>query len=108
METELSECIVAAPPRPGDERRRRSKPNWQEVSDEPGVCGGGHQDRHFGRRYVMDKTNEAKPKKKGFFATLKESMTKTSEGCGPGCGCHVEEKKEKTKGSEDAEKNEKT
>jgi len=32
---------------------------------------------------------EPKPKKKGFFALLKESMTKTSEGCGPGCGCHV-------------------
>jgi hypothetical protein len=49
----------------------------------------------------MDKTNEAKPKK-GFFAILKESMTKTSEGCGPGCGCHVEEKKDRAKGSEAA------
>lgn len=54
----------------------------------------------------MDKTNEAKPKKKGFFATLKESMTKTSEGCGPRCGCHVEEKKGKAKGSEAAEQDE--
>ena len=50
----------------------------------------------------MDKTNDAKPKKKGFFSVLKESMTKTSEGCGPGCGCHAENEKEKAKGSEAA------
>jgi len=50
----------------------------------------------------MDKTNDAKPKKKGFFSVLKESMTKTSEGCGPGCGCHAENEKEKTKGNEAA------
>jgi hypothetical protein len=56
------------------------------------------------RRPAMDKTNEAKPKKKGFFVTLKESMTKTSEGCGPGCGCHVEEK---AKGNEATEQDEK-
>jgi hypothetical protein len=55
----------------------------------------------------MDKTSEAKPKKKGFFATLKESMTKTSEGCGPECGCHVEGKKEKAAGNEAAEQDEK-
>lgn len=42
----------------------------------------------------MSKIKEEKPKGKGFFATLKESMTKTSEGCGPGCGCHVEVKKD--------------
>ncbi len=48
----------------------------------------------------MEKTKEAKPKKKGFFATLKESMTKTSEGCGPDCGCHTEEKKNKAKDGE--------
>ena len=48
----------------------------------------------------MDKTTEAKPKKKGLFALLKESMTKTSEGCGPGCGCHAVDEKEKAKGSE--------
>ena len=45
----------------------------------------------------MDKKKEAKPNKKGFFAVLKESMTKTSEGCGPGCGCHVDDEKEKKK-----------
>lgn len=53
----------------------------------------------------MDSTTE--PKKKGFFAILKESMTKTSEGCGPGCGCHVEEKEDKAKGGEDTERAEK-
>jgi len=47
----------------------------------------------------MGKTNEAKPKKKGFFSVLKESMAKTSEGCGPGCGCHAENEKEKAKDS---------
>ena len=46
----------------------------------------------------MEKT-EAKPKKTGFFAILRESMTKTSEGCGPDCGCHTEEKKDKAKNS---------
>jgi hypothetical protein len=37
----------------------------------------------------MDKLNEPKPKKKGFFALLKASMAKSSEGCGPECGCHA-------------------
>ena len=46
----------------------------------------------------MDNTTEAKPKKRGIFVLLKESMTKTSEGCGPGCGCHAEAKG--AKGSE--------
>jgi len=50
----------------------------------------------------MDKTTEAKPKKKGILALLKESMMKTSEGCGPGCGCHAVDEKEKAKGSETA------
>ena len=53
----------------------------------------------------MDKKSEAKPKKKGFFATLKESMTKTSQGCGPDCGCHVEEKNEEAKGNDETKKN---
>ncbi len=55
----------------------------------------------------MSKTSEAKPKKKGFFATLKESMTKTSEGCGPDCGCHVQEKKEDAKDAKAPEKSDK-
>ena len=55
----------------------------------------------------MSKTSEEKPKKKGFLATFKESMTKTSEGCGPDCGCHAVEKKDKAKGGEETKKAEK-
>jgi len=55
----------------------------------------------------MGKTSEAKPEKKGFFAILKESMTKTSEGCGPDCGCHVEETKDKAKGGQETEETKK-
>ncbi len=51
----------------------------------------------------MEKTKDATPKKKGFFATLKESMTKTSEGCGPACGCHTEEKKDTAKDGESSD-----
>ena len=36
------------------------------------------------------KINNAKPNKKGFWTMLKESITKANSGCGPGCGCHVE------------------
>ena len=43
----------------------------------------------------MDKTNETKSKLKGMFNILKESLKKTSEGCGPGCGCHDEKEKPK-------------
>ena len=46
----------------------------------------------------MSETNEIKPKKKGFFALLKESITKSNEGCGPGCGCHTADEKKKTTG----------
>jgi hypothetical protein len=46
----------------------------------------------------MDKVAETKPKKRGLFALLKESMTKTSEGCGPDCGCHAEAKGAKGSG----------
>lgn len=49
---------------------------------------------------AMDEITGANQKKKGLFALLKESMTKTSEGCGPGCGCHAVDEKEKAKGSE--------
>lgn len=38
----------------------------------------------------MEKKNEAKGGKKGLWAILKESINKASSGCGPGCGCHVE------------------
>ncbi len=52
----------------------------------------------------MEKTNQPKPKK-GFFATLFESMMKTSEGCGPGCGCHASEKKDEAKPTDAPQKN---
>ena len=48
----------------------------------------------------MSETNEAKGKKKGFFAILKESIAKSSEGCGPGCGCRAADEKKKAKGGE--------
>lgn len=37
-----------------------------------------------------------KKKKKGFLSLFKESMVKTSEGCGPECGCHAVEKSKET------------
>ena len=45
----------------------------------------------------MSETNESKGKTKGFFALLKESVKKSSEGCGPGCGCHAAGGKKKGK-----------
>jgi hypothetical protein len=50
----------------------------------------------------MPETNEPKGKKKGFFALLKESITKSSEGCGPGCGCHTADEQKKAKDGEAA------
>jgi len=50
----------------------------------------------------MQGTNEIKGKKKGFFALLKDSITKSNEGCGPGCGCHATNEKKKDKGGESA------
>lgn len=32
-------------------------------------------------------------RKKGFFSLLKDSILKSNEGCGPGCGCHVAQEK---------------
>lgn len=32
--------------------------------------------------------NEEKKKGKGLLSTIWESMTKTGDGCGPGCDCH--------------------
>ena len=48
----------------------------------------------------MQETDETKRKKKGFFALLKESITKSTEGCGPGCGCHAADEKKRAKGGE--------
>lgn len=39
----------------------------------------------------MEKQNsEVKSDKKGIWTLIKESMNKASGGCGPACGCHVE------------------
>ena len=39
-------------------------------------------------------TGKPNGQKKGFWAFLKESIAKSNDGCGPGCGCHaVDEKK---------------
>lgn len=46
----------------------------------------------------MQETNETKPKKKGFFTLLKDSITKSNEGCGPGCGCHATDEKKEVSG----------
>ena len=44
----------------------------------------------------MNDTVKDNGKKKGFFAFLKESIAKSNDGCGPGCGCHaVDDKKAK-------------
>lgn len=51
----------------------------------------------------MPETNEMKDKKKGFFALLKDSVKKSNEGCGPGCGCHAADTKKRAKGSEAAQ-----
>ena len=50
----------------------------------------------------MPETKETKEKKKGFFALLKESITKSNEGCGPSCGCHAADEKKKAKGGKKA------
>ena len=47
----------------------------------------------------MQETTEKKGKKKGFFAMLKESITKSNEGCGPGCGCHAAKAKKPVEGA---------
>lgn len=64
----------------------------------------------MGSEKKSEKEKETKPKKKGFFAALKESMTKTSSGCGPGCGCHVQgdDKKNDATVENDPEKASKT
>lgn len=34
---------------------------------------------------------------KGFFSLIKESLNKANSGCGPGCGCHLENKEKREK-----------
>ena len=45
-------------------------------------------------------------KKKSIFALLRESIAKSNDGCGPGCGCHAAAEK-KDKGGEVAGKEKK-
>ncbi|MEI6166559.1 MAG: hypothetical protein WCS52_05140 [bacterium] len=54
----------------------------------------------------MNDTVKDKGKKKGIWALLKESIAKSNDGCGPGCGCHAgdEEKAKGTKGRDDGKK----
>jgi hypothetical protein len=54
----------------------------------------------------MNDTIKDDGKKKGLWALLKESIAKSNDGCGPGCGCHAaDEKKAKVdKGGEDRKK----
>lgn len=55
----------------------------------------------------MEKKNEMKSGKKGIWTIFKESMDKASSGCGPGCGCHVENqdsKNQRTDASENPRK----
>ena len=48
----------------------------------------------------MEEKTETKPKK-SLWSLLKESMDKTSNGCGPSCGCHVEKQDDKNRQAED-------
>ncbi|MEI8140793.1 MAG: hypothetical protein WCI03_13115 [bacterium] len=54
----------------------------------------------------MSDTTKDNGKKKGLWALLKESIAKSNDGCGPGCGCHAGDvKKAKVdKGGEDGKK----
>ena len=52
----------------------------------------------------MQESSGKKGAKKGFFAMLKESIIKSNEGCGPGCGCHAADTKALAKGAKAAKK----
>ena len=57
----------------------------------------------------MEKKNsEVKSDKKGILTILKESMNKASSGCGPGCGCHVENQDSKNQRKDVPENPQKT
>lgn len=45
----------------------------------------------------MDDKSKKNGKKKGVFALLMESIAKSNDGCGPGCGCHAENDGKKAK-----------
>lgn len=48
----------------------------------------------------QEKVEKANGQKKGFWVVLKESIAKSNDGCGPGCGCHAVEEKKVTGGKE--------
>jgi hypothetical protein len=54
----------------------------------------------------MKNTEKNTEKKKGIWAMLKESIARSNDGCGPGCGCHAADgKKDKVdKGAGDGKK----
>jgi len=37
--------------------------------------------------------------KKSFWSVLKESIAKSNDGCGPGCGCHAADETKKNGGT---------
>ena len=41
----------------------------------------------------MNDKSKKDGKTKGFWAFLKESIAKSNDGCGPGCGCHATDEK---------------
>lgn len=41
--------------------------------------------------------NKQQQEKNGFWSLIKKSFDKSSSGCGPGCGCNTEPKKEDDK-----------
>ena len=55
------------------------------------------------RNNHVNEASQKNGKKKGFFALLKESIVKSNDGCGPGCGCYAVDAK-KAKGGEVAGK----
>ena len=54
----------------------------------------------------MNDTVKDNGKKKGLWTLLKESIAKSNDGCGPGCGCHAADQKKATvdKGAGDGKK----
>ena len=53
---------------------------------------------------MKKKSSEVISVKKGIWAILKESMNKANSGCGPGCGCHVENQDSKNQRKDAPEK----
>jgi len=54
----------------------------------------------------MNDTVKDNGKKKGLWTLLKESIAKSNDGCGPGCGCHAADEKKAKAGevTEEAKK----